>query len=208
MIRRWKIPAIILFGFAVRFLYSIFSHDFWLDEALNYQIAQNNLQTIIRALSFDTWPPLYALFMHYWQKFGQGVLFLRLPSVLFGTLTLILVWHLAKNLFDKKTALLALILASVSPPLVYFSAENRGYALFVLLTVLVILAYLNLIKKGSLKNIVLFALTGALAAYTHYFAALLLISLPIASYLTNHFTIKLRTLLFSYLLILIIVTPW
>ena len=102
MIRRWKIPAIILFGFAVRFLYSIFSHDFWLDEALNYQIAQNNLQTIIRALSFDTWPPLYALFMHYWQKFGQGVLFLRLPSVLFGTLTLILVWHLAKNLFDTE----------------------------------------------------------------------------------------------------------
>ena len=199
---------LLLAGLTIRLTYALFSHDFWLDEALNYQIAQNNLQTIIRALSFDTWPPLYALFMHYWQKLGQGVLFLRLPSVLFGTLTLVLIWRLAKKLFGQKTALFALILASVSPPLVYFSAENRGYALFVLLTVLVILAYLNLIKKGSLKNIVLFALTGALAAYTHYFAALLLISLPIASYLTNHFTIKLRTLLFSYLLILILVTPW
>lgn len=294
---------IVLFGFVIRLVYAAFSHDFWFDEAFNYQLAQNSPREIVKALSFDTWPPLYTLFMHYWQTLGQSVLFLRLPSVIFGTLTLIVIYKIAKllevfgnegshfrnmtkraqkehpnylkfvaseglsetDIKETKSKLslverflkwrterpsnrthspmIALVLTAVSPPLVYFSAENRGYALFALLATLTIYFYLKMaggwqewkgsrqravdhmkeIKTSSVKStstdgrettdrtrrfFILFIASAALALYTHYFAGLLLISLPIASYITKTFEVKLKTLLFAYLAILILITPW
>ena len=47
--------------------------------------------------------------------FGQNPLALRLFRCTFGTLTLIGVYRLARHLFDRRVAFIALPLASLSP---------------------------------------------------------------------------------------------
>src|SRR3972149_6788111 len=186
--------TIIAFGLVIRLIYAIYSHDFWLDEGVNYFIAQNSLSKVLDALSHNNWPPFYSLLMWLWQKVSFNLLWIRLPSVIFGTLTLIIIYKIAKKIFEPKLALLTLVLAIVSPPLVYFSAENRDYGLFTLLTSLMMLAFLNLVQKSNIKNLIFFILSSTVAILTHYFAILALISLIMASFLSLGFKIKLKTL--------------
>jgi len=200
--------TIIAFGLVIRLIYAIYSHDFWLDEGVNYFIAQNSLSKVLDALSHNNWPPFYSLLMWLWQKVSFNLLWIRLPSVIFGTLTLIIIYKIAKKIFEPKLALLTLVLAIVSPPLVYFSAENRDYGLFTLLTSLMMLAFLNLVQKSNIKNLIFFILSSTVAILTHYFAILALISLIMASFLSLGFKIKLKTLFGALTAISILILPW
>ena len=59
--------------------------------------------------------PTYFIMMHYWMKlFGTGEAAVRFPSVIFGVLSIWLVFLLARRLFDEKVALLAGYLFAVS----------------------------------------------------------------------------------------------
>lgn len=209
MTKGWYLPAGLVFlAFIIRLNYAIYSHDFWMDEAVNFFISKNPAHIIIYALSHDNWPPLYSLLMHFWQRISDHLIWVRLPSVIFGSLTLVVIYQIAQRLFNKQTALLVLILSTVSPPLVYFSAENRPLALFVLLGTLTIYSYLHLAQKTTPKNLLLFIFFATLALYTHYFAALLILALPVSSFLSSYLEVKPKALLMAYLFILALFSPW
>ena len=93
------------------------------DAALYVQFARNFVeQGALPDVFFK--PPLYPVLLGlWWQAVGANYFLLRLPGVVLGTLTAVLVWWLARTVFDGRIALLAGLLYALHAPAVYFEAE-------------------------------------------------------------------------------------
>jgi hypothetical protein len=134
----------------------------WLDEAITAVAVKNNslIQLVANFSPGDFHPPLYYLLLKLWTDlFGYGELILRLPSVIFGILTVYFVYKLG----GKKAALLM----SVNPLAVYYSQEARMYCLA---TLLVTAAGYFFLKKKTVP----FVASFVAAMYTDYLPWLML----------------------------------
>lgn len=126
---------ILLLGFILRLI--LINQSFWLDEAISALIASKPFPSQWTEIFGDFQPPLYYIFLHFYMQIPVlGEWFLRLPSVLFGLLTILAVYKFTKDLFDKKTAVIASLLLSVSQFHIYYSQELRMYSSFGLLSML------------------------------------------------------------------------
>ncbi|OIO55802.1 hypothetical protein AUJ46_00720 [Candidatus Peregrinibacteria bacterium CG1_02_54_53] len=78
-----------------------------------------------------TWILLGGGISSLWQGNTEADVFLalRLLSVLFGTIMIVMIWVLARSLVDKKSALLCALWASVSYLLIDYSGNGAFYAL-------------------------------------------------------------------------------
>jgi len=128
----------------------------------------------------DIHPPLYELLLHYWISiFGTGKTATRYLSVLFGVASIILVFLLAKSLFNDEIGLISALLFAVSPINVYYSQESRSYALLVLLSISSFYFYLKFSKSvnnAKFFNNYWYEIFTILMLYTHYHAIFVLLS--------------------------------
>jgi hypothetical protein len=77
----------------------------------------------------------------------------------------------------RRAALVCAALVAVNPLFVWYSQEARAYGLFVLMAALAMLCFLRALREPTRARMAAFALTGALALLTHYFAVFLLIGM-------------------------------
>lgn len=138
---------ILAIGFFLRF-YQISGQSFWRNEIHTLiSSSQNSIGEIFSERLERGHSPLYFIFIHFWIKaFGVNELTLRLPSVLFGCFSLVIVYFLAKELFDRKTALFVLLLQSMCAIDVIYAQEARMYTFvgfFALLSNLYLIQYLK-----------------------------------------------------------------
>src|SRR3989339_912648 len=148
------ILAVIVFGFLLRVI--SLNQSFWLDEATSGLVVRNfNLGEIITKFSpGDFHPPLYYLILKIWSYvFGTSEIALRFPSIVFGLLTIFLVYLIGKELFNKKVGLIAGSFLTTSGLHIYYSQEARMYSLVTLLVSY--LVYLFLKKRWFLFSIIL-----------------------------------------------------
>ena len=148
------ILAVIVFAFLLRVI--SLNQSFWLDEATSGLVVRNfSLGEIITKFSpGDFHPPLYYLILKVWSSFfGTSEMALRFPSIVFGLLTIYLVYLMGKGLFNKKIGLTAGILLATSGLHIYYSQEARMYSLIALL--ISWLTYLFLKKKWLIFSIIL-----------------------------------------------------
>jgi 4-amino-4-deoxy-L-arabinose transferase-like glycosyltransferase len=117
--------------------------------------------------------------------FGSTVASLRLPSAVFGTLTIPALYLLGKHLFDRRIALLSALLLATFPPHVHLSRlalNNIADPLFGVLA-------LGLLARGmKSKRRSDFALAGLSLGLTNYFyegGRLVFIPLAVVWLLTN-----------------------
>lgn len=103
--------------------YSLPSTNFYPDEAIYYFIAKDYVENKISPWYTSIWqPPMFT-----WinslsiMNFGLNEFSLRLPTVIFGTLTILLVYFLGKLWFNKKVGLLASAIIAVLPLHVVYS---------------------------------------------------------------------------------------
>src|SRR5438477_4136 len=89
----------------------------WLDEAITIHQAHLSLHDLFRNLYFgDRQPPLYHLVL--WtgvRVFGNGEFAVRLPSLIAGTLVIPVLYELGRELYDRRTGLIAATFAAGSP---------------------------------------------------------------------------------------------
>jgi uncharacterized membrane protein len=108
---------------------NIFWERLWYDEATTAAFAQVPIQNIW-ALGGDTHPPLF--YLPFWvssQLLGSSEFALRLPSLLFGVLTVYLIYRLTLSLgLKRETALVAALIVAVLPAALRYSNEARGYS--------------------------------------------------------------------------------
>ena len=83
------------------------------------------------------------------RAFGDGELAVRLPSLIAGTLVIPALYELGRELYDRRTGLVAAAFAAVSPLLIWYSQEARMYAFVALFGLLALLTQLRAIRNPS-----------------------------------------------------------
>lgn len=124
--------AIVLLAAALR-LYALTRWSFWFDEGYDTALALLPPKEIISVSADGIHPPLYHLFLHYWMEvFGVTEYSIRLFSAVTGILAVIVVYFIAREIWDVEAGLVAAFVAACSPFLVAYSQEVRMYSLMFL----------------------------------------------------------------------------
>lgn len=124
------------------------NQSLWLDEATTALVVRMPIMDIFtKFLPNDFHPPLYYLIIKYWvYVFGSSEISLRIPSVIFGVLTIFIIYKISKNY-------IAPLLVATSGLLIYYSQEARMYSLVALLVILALYLFIN--KKWIWFSIIL-----------------------------------------------------
>ena len=149
----------------------------WLDEAISIHQARLSLHDLVRNLyNGDRQPPLYHLTL--WltiRAFGHGEFAVRLPSLIAGTLVIPVLYELGRELYDRRTGLIAAAFAAVSPVLIWYAQEVRMYEFVALFGLLALLTQLRAIRNGTMLNWAAYILATAALLWSHYFGLLLIL---------------------------------
>lgn len=150
----------------------------WLDEAVSIDFASLGPRlTMTRMLAYDD-PNmrLYYTLLSVWMKFsGTSETAMRLPSAICTALTAPLVYLLGVRFYGRWAGLIAATLFALNAFSVEYGQTIRAYALLTLLvTAATCLFVLELDRPARLTRIA-YVITGALAFYAHFFAALSLL---------------------------------
>ena len=141
-----------------------FTASLWGDEAFAAVLAQKSYWQIILGVAKDTSPPLFYLSLHTWMKFfGINEIAIRAHSFLYFLLTVVVVYLIGKKLFDKKTGIIAALLAFFNPFLFQYGFEGRMYSILAFYCILSMYCFLT-------KRKVPYILATAAALYSHHFA--------------------------------------
>lgn len=165
--------GVILAGLVLRFAVP---RGIWLDEAISIHQAHLGLGDMLQNLYYgDRHPPLHHLAL--WldvRIFGDGELAVRLPSLIAGTLVIPALYLLGRELYDRRTGLIAAAFGAASPLLIWYAQEARMYAFVTLFGLLAFWTQLRVIREGSMRNWAAYILATAALLWSHYFGLLLI----------------------------------
>lgn len=165
----WTLGALTAAAVAVRLATT---RAFWIDEAATVRAVDGSLTDMLDAVrGSDPHPPVHMVLT--WvarQVLGEGTLALRVPSLVAGSLLVPLLYFVAKELYDRRVAIVAAALGAFAPALVWFSTEARPPVLAAFLAALSLLAMVRALRRGWVSDWVLFGLAGAALIWTHQLA--------------------------------------
>ena len=177
-LRGWGViagPAVLA---AVLSLIGLSGRSLGFDEGATASIAAQHGAALWRAIAHDGGNMSgYYLLMHgLVSTFGNGLVVLRLPSVIATVATVALIGLIAERLFaDRRVSLAAGVLAAVSLPLLYWGQTARGYGLMVAFACAAMLAFIALVDgSGRRGPWVGFVVAMTLAMYCSFVAALVI----------------------------------
>ncbi len=205
LITKLILACSILLGIGLRF-YKLDSESLWIDELLsiNYSISLSNTLEVVKLNWFfaETNPPLYFIFIHLWETLlGHSEWILRLPSAIFGSLSLLAIFHTTKNIFNKKIALFSVIFLALNYTAIYHSQEIRSYSLYLLSSIMFFyysyLFFSSSLKKAQLKYLFLWCF---ILGNTHFIGTFLVLILSFISICKNNTAKK------NYVLLLILLS--
>lgn len=167
---------IIILALAFRLPAILNSGSFWFDEIVSLEIAKHNIIDSWQYLKWENNPPLHYWFLHFWIKvFNISEISLRLSSLLFGILNIIVIYFLGKKLFNKNTGIIASFLLAISSFQLFLSMDARMYPMLLFFSILSCYYFWQLIYQSSKKNWLLYVVFTLLAFYTHITAFFLFI---------------------------------
>ena len=121
-------------------------------------------------------PPLYFVAPWLTTQLGLTPELLRAPSLLAGVATIPLIYLVGLRTVGRPAALVAATLTTLSPFMIFYSAEARGYALAMALVLLSTLALLAAVDDGRARWWVVYAAATWGAMYTHYTVVFVLVA--------------------------------
>ena len=170
--------GVLLLGSALR-LYGLDRQSAWADEITTLLITDPALTfaQFWHLVLSDVHPPPYYLLLRYWSAvLGQSDVAARLPSAIFGILTVAAAAFVKPLPAPGRFALMALL--AVSPGAIEYAQEARSYSLLLLFSTVVTGTCLGFVgdpinDRAAVRAIIALAVSGILASYTHYFGFLL-----------------------------------
>ena len=169
--------SIILLGIIIRFLFLLKYGDFWDDEMFSFTYAQKAWPEGLIYWLWETNPPLHMLILKIWFfVFPATEFWTRIPSLIFGTATILAVYKLAKLIWDKNVALLSALFIALHSYNVFWSATARVYSLLMLLSSLSVYFFFKIFFYNSpnKKDKIFLAIINTLLLLTHLSAVLLI----------------------------------
>lgn len=189
------------------------NQSLWLDEAINVNnAAALDLKSLVLNYSLgDFHPPLYHILLRGWiLLFGSSEIAVRIPSIIFGVITVYLTYLIGKKLFEEKTALIGATLAATAPLHIYYSQEARMYALAAATATASVYFFISLLKKDTLGSWLGFVISTTLMLYSDYLPYFLIpiyiIYLVVERKIVGKAT--LRAFIPAFLAIFLFLIPW
>ena len=136
--------SVIIAALALR-LFLLGSKSFWVDEGVTWFIGTGEIHS-------DAHPPLYFAILHFFiSLLGDSEFAGRLPSALFGWLTVITAYIFGKENFGEKYGLWLAGFIAASPFMIPVSQEMRMYALIGFELFMLFFFYARVLKTDEFK---------------------------------------------------------
>ncbi len=149
---RAMLLAGIVAGLVLRFV-GLGRQSLWVDEMLTllnaYIPGKLDYAGILRNLQ----GPMISAMMHFWGKISMDEAFLRLPFAIMGSIGVLACHKLSRFVQAPRESIHTVFLFSLSPMLIWYSQEIRGYAAVVLLTTLMTYFLLKWIRHPRRTNL-------------------------------------------------------
>ena len=133
-------------------LFELTQQSMWFDEAWTHAFTTAPLARILSVSQpIDTGnPPLYYAVLHVWTSIvGDGDWAFRLPSMVFGVLTVPVSYLLGREIGGRTLGLAVAGLTAVSPINIEHSQQARGYALLALAATVAMWGLAHLLARRS-----------------------------------------------------------
>ncbi|MCW5850843.1 MAG: glycosyltransferase family 39 protein [Anaerolineae bacterium] len=213
--------ALLAFGLRVAWLDQ---QSLWSDELITLNRAAQLPSALLQGLPIEQMP-LYFVLLHAWTGVaGDSDFALRFPSVVWGTLTLALLYVLGRRLFGRPAAALGTLLFALNPFQVWYAQDARMYTQLAALSVAAYLALDRALTQPHLDRSLpapggrwlawlAYILASALVLYTHYYAALALVicglyALTHIAMASDNRAARLRAFALAELGIALLFVPW
>jgi len=169
------LALVLLLAMGLR-MYNLSSESLSLDEGQSHASVAMPFGEMLNEIKQDTHPPLYFVLLYGSIRiFGDTEFGMRIPSVLFGVLAVLLVFPVTRLLRDRETALIATVLAAASLFQIRHAQEARMYSLTACLSLLSCWCFLRLYKKhDSPIDVIAYVLSTTLLLYTHFYGLFIL----------------------------------
>ena len=204
------LSALTLLALALR-LYHLGAQGLWYDELFAVTHSMTSVPDMLRVMAHDFHPPLHNLLLRgSFDLFGVGAVQARMVSVVAGTLAVPLIYAVTRRFADPTTSLTAALLMTVSQIGIYFSQEARPYAVALALSLWTMLAFLRLIERPSLLDVLNLSLATFFFLNTHYYDVATLAALGIYWLLFRRTGSRrfLAHLALAVTLVTVAYTPW
>jgi 4-amino-4-deoxy-L-arabinose transferase-like glycosyltransferase len=151
------------------------------DELASWLQAKDSILDMIKRTAHDNYPPLHNLALFAAIKFfGNSGWGLRLPSVIFGTANIAVLYWLGTMTVGRIAGLIAAALLALSPLHIWFSQEARMYTLLALAATLYSATSFHYLRAPSFPRAVWVSLAGLALVYSHPYGTLDWVSIAAA----------------------------
>lgn len=149
---------------------------FWFDEAFSVEVSRLSWPNFLHLLWWrEANMSFYYLLLRLWLHLGNSRYFIRSLSVIIAATTVPAIYWLARQLFDRRVAVIAAALFTFNAYSVRYAQEARSYSLLVLLATLSS-GWLIWWLSEPQRHLRGYISTSVLAVYSHFYALLLLVA--------------------------------
>jgi mannosyltransferase len=193
---------LLLFGVYLRF-HALERQSLWDDEMSTLQtISMPNGAILERFATYETHPPLYFLQLKVWRAMGlRSLVKLRANSAFWGSLSLILIYMVARLYGGETAGLLGLGLLSLSPFHLAYSQELRPYAMAMAIS-------LGALFTLERRSWVLLGFLWTALLYTHYWGAFVVLAQAVYGWTTARSENDKKAVLASAGAAALLFAPW
>ncbi len=157
-------------------LYHLGKPSLWLDEIGQVLVAKKSFRGILQGVcAHHGAQPLDYMITALFVRFSSYEWVLRLPSAIWGTLSVYYLYRLGAKVRSKETGLLAAFLLSIHPLHLRYSQEVRFYSLFLFFSLFSTVMLFQSWKTSSRKEWSLYAISVTLGLYTHIYMGLVIL---------------------------------
>lgn len=163
----FELVLLVLCGLALRLIN--LNNGLWLDEITSLiDFARLPFSEIITTYTRTNQHIFYSVLAHFSiGMLGEYPWSLRLPSIVFGVLSIPALYLLGQFVTTKKEAILATILLTVSYHHIWFSQNARAYTMLLFWTLVVTYIFLRNRERNNYALWLGYAVAIALGIYTH-----------------------------------------
>ncbi|MCK4994141.1 MAG: glycosyltransferase family 39 protein [Candidatus Omnitrophica bacterium] len=166
--------GIILVGFFLR-VFRLGAMSLWFDEACSVSFASNSLNDFFSHRYIVK--PVYFLLLKAWTaSFGCREFSTRFLSLIFGMLSVFLIYKLARMLFNQKVAIISAFILAFSAFHINYSQQVRNYTLFGFLGLASMIFFLKWLKKNKSSDFISYLLINICLIFTHPFGVFIILT--------------------------------
>lgn len=167
--------TIIVLSFLLR-VYDLGGESIWYDEGASVYGSKESISTIISESNMVPNLVLYYTMLHFWIRlFGDSEFSVRFLSVIFGILSIYVIYKLGELIFDTNIGLLSSFILAISSYHIRYSQEARSYSLLVLFVLLSSYYLIKVLENKERKYIVGYIISSIAMIYAHGYGIFYLI---------------------------------